>query len=67
MNINIPAPKVGRKKKYDFSTLQQGERMEIKKSERLSATQSAYKYGKDNNKSFAVRTLEDGIFIYRTK
>lgn len=63
----IPRPRTGRKQKYNFTTLEVGERKEIKKQDKASATQCAYKHGRDNNKAFAVRDLEEGVFIYRTK
>ncbi len=63
----IPAPQVGRKRKYDFSQLEIGERMEIAAKDKLSATQSAYAYGTQTGKKFAVRALPEGIFIYRTE
>jgi hypothetical protein len=61
------AKATGAKRKYKFHELNVNEYCDIKPKDKISATQSAYTYGKANGKKFVGRTVvnEDGTKQYR--
>ena len=68
-NNSLPAKgkSTGRKPKYNFDTLNVNEYIVVKQSKKLSASQASRQYGTKHSKTFATRTVDKEVRIYRTK
>jgi hypothetical protein len=67
--IVMSAPKKGVRAQYPFAQMKTGDSITIKKSEGPArVTSAAYKYGQENGKKFAFRSLSGGRRrLWRTK